>query len=93
MGTPATSIPLAAGAIAGVPAGSTYMGLVARDTASAVGGVRVYDGTDATGVLVDAVNYLADGTQTTWYGPGGKRVKTGLFVVLVGTPAGSVVIA
>lgn len=90
MGAPAQSVPLAAGAVAGVRAGACFRGLVVRDTAGAVGDVQIYDGTDATGTLIGAASVVADGAADTWYDGGGIRVGTGLFVVLTGTLEGSV---
>jgi hypothetical protein len=72
---------------------ATYFGLVLEETASGAATVKVYDGTDATGKLIDVLELVADGTGRTWFGPCGIRAYVGVFVdVVAGAVEGSVLI-
>ncbi|SCL15066.1 hypothetical protein [Micromonospora inyonensis] len=66
-----------------------YRGYAVRATTAAV--VRIWDGTEASGTLLDVVALDVDATAAGWYGGGGIRAGTGVHVEVVsGTVEGSV---
>lgn len=67
----------------------TFAGIVVRETGASTAEVRVYDGTDNTGTLLDAVK-LTSGQVVAGHGIAVAFV-TGLYVdVVSGTVAGTV---
>lgn len=71
--------------------GSGTLGSVVLQSGSDAAAVRVYDGTDATGVLLCALAVSAANLSTDWLAPGGGvRFGTGLYVDLTGTSPAAV---
>lgn len=70
---------------------ATYRGYSLRETGGADAVVRIWDGTAASGILLDTVALAADGSAQAWYGGGGLRAVAGVFVEVVsGAVEGSV---
>jgi hypothetical protein len=93
MTIPASSVPLTGSdqQVHTGPAG--YVGFAVRETAGAAAIVRVYDGTSASGVLLDQITLAANGFDRAHY-PGGIRAANGIFVDIVsGAVVGSIRIA
>lgn len=90
-GAQAVQVGGAAGATArpSTSAGSV-VGYSLRETAGAVAVVRIFDGPDANGQLVAAVNLAANGSAGHWWGPGGVGFTGGLFVSITGAVEGAV---
>lgn len=69
----------------------TYCGITVRETAGSTAVVRVFDGTSASGTVIDAVSLAANAAWTTYVAGAGIRVDTGIYVDIVsGTVEGSV---
>lgn len=69
---------------------TTYYGICLRETAAAVASVRVYDGTSATGTLIDVVSLAASGSFSVMH-PHGIRCYLGIYVdIVAGTVEGSI---
>lgn len=67
----------------------TYYGFTIRETAGAVAKVQVFDGTSATGTLLETISLVANGSDKAFY-PGGMWAANGIFVkILAGTVEGS----
>jgi hypothetical protein len=63
-----------------------YFGFAMRETAGASSATaKVYDGTSASGVLLETVNLTAGESSSDYYGPKGIRFSTGLYVQLGGS--------
>jgi hypothetical protein len=90
MGAPSVSVALTGSDQQVRPAGgSIYTGIVVRETAASTAVVRVYDGTSASGILIDQVTLAANGEVVR--GCDGVRCADGIFVdVVSGAVAGSV---
>lgn len=70
------------------PAG--YAGFAIRETAGSAAVVRIYDGTSASGVLLDQVTLAGNGEARAYY-EDGIRAQSGIFVDIVsGAVAGSI---
>ena len=71
---------------------ASYAGLVVRETGGAAAEVRVYAGTDATGLLIDVVKLDANEVANSAHGQA-VRAQVGVFVdIVTGAVAGSVLI-
>jgi hypothetical protein len=69
----------------------TYLGIAARETSGAGSAtVLVYDGTSATGVLLDTFHLPANGSASQWYGPQGIAYDRAIHVAVTGAVDGSV---
>jgi hypothetical protein len=69
----------------------TYLGIAVRETGGTGSAtVLVYDGTSATGVLLDTIHLPASGSASEWYGPQGITYDRGIFVAVTGAVDGSV---
>ncbi len=67
-----------------------YRGFSIRETAGAAATIKVYDGIDATGTLIDSIAFTAGQSVRETYGPP-KICKTGLYVQIVaGTIEGTI---
>lgn len=61
-----------------------YRGFALRETSgSATATVRIYDGTSASGTLLDSVQLAAGESAREWYGDGGIKATTGIYVDVV----------
>lgn len=72
-----------------------YFGFTVAETgASSTKTIKVYDGTSATGTLLDTIRLAAGEASGDWYGPQGKNYSIGVFVDVAGsgTVEGSVFI-
>lgn len=68
-----------------------FLGYEVDDDASSSAHVHFHDGTSSSGVLIGVADPPNGGHESNWYGPGGIKVTTGLFVsVENGTPGGCV---
>lgn len=56
-----------------------YRGVTLRETAGSAAVVRIYDGTSASGILLDTIG-LAAGQSVSLDYPAGIAVKVGIFV-------------
>jgi hypothetical protein len=67
---------------------SIYCGFSLRETAGTTATVLVYDGTGASGTLLDSVSLAANESRAEFY-PGGIIADTGIYIDVTGTVAGS----
>lgn len=68
-----------------------YAGYTVRETAGSTAVVRIYDALSATGTLLDSISLAANESKNAWYGHGGIRYATGVYVDIVsGAVEGSV---
>lgn len=70
-------------AIAAGTADSIYSVLLAAEPADA-GIVRMYDGTDQSGLQIASSDFGPDWTDTRWFGPAGVLAERGLYVTASG---------
>lgn len=67
-----------------------YHGFSLRETAGSTAVVRIYDGTSATGTLLDSVSFVANESAREWY-PDGIETSLGIYVdIISGAVEGSV---
>lgn len=68
---------------------SYYCGFSLRETAGSTATVLVYDGTAATGTLLDTISLAANESAREFY-PGGIFAAIGIYIDVTGTVQGSI---
>lgn len=89
MSAPAVSIALTGSDQQVVTGPGFYAGFAIRETAAGAAVIRIFDGTDTSGVLIDQITLTANGDSRAYY-EDGVKVNAGIFVKVVsGAVAGS----
>ncbi len=66
-----------------------YCGFTVRETTGAEATVQIYDGTSASGTLIDSIQLAADESAREFY-EAGIWVTTGIYVDVTGAVEGSI---
>lgn len=91
---PSIALPAVSGVLNSNPRDLNYFGFAIQSTGAVAPIVRLWQGTDTTGVLLDVIGCTASGFSGDFYGPNGLKARGGIYVEVVqGTFVGSLRVA